>query len=248
MITGASRGLGLEFVKQILAFPSPPEVVIAACRSPGSATELQQMVKEHSNLKIVKLDIEKDEDIAEALKEVEMVVGKKGLNILINNAGIYDQSNAGNLSHLTRDMMHKHFDVNVIGHLMVTQTFLPLLELAVTARGSKHLDCRAQVVMVTASSQTQTYRRSKPGTSTSLHYKCSKTALTMASIVLSRELGAAGIHVLPLHPGWVRSDMGGPGGFLSVEESITACLKVIGSASPENTGKLLSYDGSEIPY
>ena len=68
LITGASRGLGLEFVKQILAFPSAPEVLMAACRDPSSATALQTIAKSNSRLKIIKLDIEKDEDIDAAFK------------------------------------------------------------------------------------------------------------------------------------------------------------------------------------
>ena len=70
----------------------------------------------------------------------------------------------------------------------------------------------------------------------------------MASILLSRELREAGIHVLPLHPGWVRTDMGGSDAAVGIEESISGCLKVIGSTSEKNTGKLMDYKGTELPY
>ncbi|KAK3704221.1 hypothetical protein RRG08_066851 [Elysia crispata] len=247
LITGASRGLGLEFVKQILAFPSAPEVLMAACRDPSSATALQTIAKSNSRLKIIKLDIEKDEDIDAAFKEAQTIVGKKGLNMLINNAGYFDQSNAGELRHITRSIMQKHFDINVSAHLMVIQKFLPLLDLAVANRGSKQLNCQAQLVLITSimGSQNLTY---KEGYYTCFHYKCSKSATTMASIVLSRELRQAGIHVLPLHPGWVRTDMGGSDAAVGIEESISGCLKVIGSTSEKNTGKLMDYKGTELPY
>ena len=66
MVTGANKGLGLEFIKQMLAFPSPPEVLIATCRDPGAAKDLQTIAKSNPRLKIIKLDVEKDEDIERA--------------------------------------------------------------------------------------------------------------------------------------------------------------------------------------
>ena len=66
MVSGASRGIGLEFVKQILALPFAPEVLIAACRDPISATDLQKMAKSNPSLKIIKLDLESDADVENA--------------------------------------------------------------------------------------------------------------------------------------------------------------------------------------
>ena len=70
LVTGASRGLGLEFVKQLVALQSAPEVVIAACRDPTSATNLQEIAKLHPSVKVIKLDVEKDEDIESAFKVI----------------------------------------------------------------------------------------------------------------------------------------------------------------------------------
>ncbi|XP_035825014.1 C-factor-like [Aplysia californica] len=78
--------------------------------------------------------------------------------------------------------------------------------------------------------------------------KCSKTAETMATILISQELKDAGILVLSLHPGWVRTDMGTEKGDLSPGESISGCLKVIGSQGEESTGKLLNYKGDLLPF
>ena len=68
LITGASRGIGLEFVKQILRLPSAPEVLIAGCRNPNGAPELQELAKSNPSLKVIKLDVEKDEDITAAVE------------------------------------------------------------------------------------------------------------------------------------------------------------------------------------
>ena len=70
LVTGASRGIGLEFIKQILKLPTAPEVVFAACRNPSSAPELQELAKSNQTLKLLKLDVGKDEEIHEAVKVI----------------------------------------------------------------------------------------------------------------------------------------------------------------------------------
>ncbi|GFO08397.1 kelch-like protein 18 [Plakobranchus ocellatus] len=247
LITGASRGLGLEFVKQILAQPSAPEVIIAACRDPTSAINLQDIAKSHSCVKVVKLDVQKDEDIESAYKETAGLVGDRGLNILVNNAGVNDKADGGGIYKATRERMQRHFDVNVSGPLAITQKFLPLIKMAAEQKSSKDLNSQAAVIMIssTMGSQTLTFNH---GQGTSLHYKCSKTAITMATILLARELREAGIYVAALHPGWVQTDMGGPNAAVVKEDSVAGCLKVISAASEETSGKLINWEGQVLPY
>ena len=114
-ITGASRGLGLEFVKQILSQPSPPQFLIAACREPSRADELQALAKGNGNLKIIKMDVTKDEDIASAFEQTTKILGNRGLNLLINNAAIHSKVDTGFLETQTRERMQSHFDTNVTG-------------------------------------------------------------------------------------------------------------------------------------
>lgn len=248
MVTGASRGLGLEFVHQLVKLPSPPEVLIAACRDPSKATALQSFAKSNPSVRVVKLDIEKDKDIESAYKEVEAAVGERGLNLLINNAAIYDQEDNGTLGHLTRSKLQKHFDINVSGPLLVTQMFLPLLQKAASQQGSDSLSfSRAGVVMMTSYMGSQQITFSD-GAGESFHYKTSKSALNMAAIMLSRELKDKGIIVLALHPGWVRTDMGGKSAFYTPEQSIQSCLKVLGNADGEFNGKLVSYEEKVLPF
>ncbi|CAG5127988.1 unnamed protein product [Candidula unifasciata] len=249
LITGASRGLGLEMVKQLLKLPSSPEVLLAACRDPGSATDLQAVARSYPQLKIIKLDVENDEDIRAAFQETQTAVGDRGLNLLINNAGIFtNKQDGGGVSQQTRDRLQKHFNVNVTSPLIVIQTFLPLLQQAAARDQSQGLSCnRAGIVNISSAmgSQTITFAH---GAGTALDYKCSKSALTMASILLARELKDSGILVAALHPGWVKTDMGGQGADLTLEESIQGCLNVIGSIGQENSGKLINYKGEVLPY
>lgn len=114
-ITGASRGLGLEFVKQILSKPSPPQFLFAACRDPSRADELQALAKENGNLKIIKMDVTKDEEIESAFEQTTGILENRGLNLLINNAAINSKTDTGFLETQTRERMQSHFDTNVTG-------------------------------------------------------------------------------------------------------------------------------------
>lgn len=247
LVTGASRGLGLEFIKQLVALPSAPEVVIAACRDPMSATNLQELAKSNSSVKVIKLDTEKDEDIESAFNETQAFVGDKGLNVLVHNAGINDKAFGGGIYKATRERMQKHFNVNVSGPIMISQKFLPLIEKAAAQKTSKDLSCEAAIVVISSrmGSQETTF---KTGKGVSLHYKCSKTAVNMAVILMSRELREAGIFVNALHPGWVQTDMGGSNADLTKEESVAGCLQQIFSASEHLNGKLVQWDGEILPY
>ncbi|GFO08402.1 RNA-directed DNA polymerase from mobile element jockey [Plakobranchus ocellatus] len=247
LITGASRGLGLEFVKQYLALPSAPEVIIATCRDPTSATSLQDIAKSHSCVKVIKLDVQKDEDIENAYKETAALVGDRGLNILINNAGQYDNSDDGGIYKTSRERMQRHFDVNVSGPVMIAQKFLPLVKMAAEQKSSKDLNSQAAVIMISSAmgSQTLTFDY---GRGTSVHYKCSKTATTMATVLLARELREAGIYVAAIHPGRVKTDMGSPSANITKEDSIACCLEVISAASEETHGKLVNRQGQALPF
>ncbi|XP_005104753.2 LOW QUALITY PROTEIN: C-factor [Aplysia californica] len=248
LVTGASRGLGLEFVRQILQASAAPEVLIAACRNPSSAYDLQNLAKAHPSVKVIKLDVEKDEDIISAAQETKNIVGERGLNLLINNAGIYDKTDGSELKTQSRENMQRHFDVNCSGPIIMAQKFLPLLEQAAAQNKSQPMSSnKAALINISSimASQNVTY---ESGRGTSFHYKCSKSAVTMATILISRELRAAGILALSLHPGWVRTDMGTEKGDISPEESITGCLQVIGSQGEESTGKLVNYKGDVIPF
>nr|KAI8731906.1 C-factor-like [Biomphalaria glabrata] len=259
LVTGASRGLGLEFVRQLLELPTPPEVLIAACRDPEKAENLQRLAKSNSAVKIVKLDVEKDDEIDKTVelstvrvndnnKVVSNYVGERGLNLLINNAGILYKQLPGNIADVTREIMQKHFSVNVTSQVMMSQKCLPLLLKASSLSGSNELSTsKAAVIMISAIRGSQTLINAE-GPLGFIHYKCSKTALDMATVLLARELRDVGILVTALHPGWVKTDMGSSEAPLGIEESIRDCLQTIGRAGEESNGKLIDLKGNILPY
>ncbi|XP_005111460.1 C-factor [Aplysia californica] len=248
LVTGASRGLGLELIRQILALPKAPEVIIATCRNPSSAADLQALAKANPSVNVVKLDVEKDEDIVSAVKETKSILGDRGLNLLINNAGILLGGLEGSLAAQSREDLQRHFDVNCSGPIIVAQKFLPLLELAAAQNKSQPMSCnKAALVNVSTimASQNLTYQH---GIGTTYVYKCSKAAVTMATIMISRELKSAGILAFSLHPGWVRTEIGGDAAPLSTEESISDCLRVIAAQTEKNNGKLVDNTGAVLPF
>ncbi len=115
LITGASRGLGLEFVKQILSQPSQPQFLFATCRDPMRADELQALAGKNSNLKIIQMDVTKDKEIESAFEQTTQILENRGLNLLINNAAIHSKTDTGFLETQTRERMQTHFDTNVTG-------------------------------------------------------------------------------------------------------------------------------------
>lgn len=247
LITGASRGIGLEFVRQILRLPSPPEVLIAACRNPESATDLQSIAKSNSAVKIVKLDVEKDEDIESAFQKTKDAVGDRGLNLLISNAGIGDIGVEG-LSKQTRERMQNHFNVNVSGPVILVQKFLPLIKLAASQGKPHELNCSKAGIVLVSSRLGSTTIAALEKRRLMYDYRSSKSALNMSAILLSLELKDDEIFVVAFHPGWVRTDMGTESALISKEDSVEGGLRALGDAGPDSHGKLLCFDGTIMPY
>ncbi|XP_059146228.1 C-signal-like [Physella acuta] len=248
LVTGTSRGIGLEFVKQFLNLPTPPEKLVAACRNPSTATELQKLAAGNATVKVIKLDVENDEDIDAAFKQTEAALGDRGLNLLISNAGFMDRSTEGSLKDITRANMQKHFSINATSPVMIVQKFLPLLVKAASQEKLQDLSAsRAGVVMISGRLGSQGFIF-KNGYGSWIPYKCSKTALNMATIMISRELKDSGILVTAIHPGWVRTDMGTEAAPTGKEESVADCLKVIGEAGLKTHGKLIDYQGQILDY
>lgn len=239
LITGASRGLGLEFVKQFLQVPTPPEYLFATCRNPDNAKELQEVAKSNSSITIMKLDVSEMNTIEEAKKIVESKVGDRGLNLLLNNAGVNKKMS---LEAVTPDMMLDTFNTNVNGPLFTTKAFLPLLLQA--ARSSTPSNPSSAIVNM--SSIMSSIARTE--TSDAVEYRVSKTALNMLTKILHNELKDKGVHVGCLHPGWVQTDMGTTKAPVTISQSVCGCLQVMSKMNAENACVLTDYTGNPLPW
>jgi len=243
LITGANRGLGLEFVLQFLKLTPPARHIIAVCRAPDQATELKKIAASNPSVHLLGMEITEPAQHDKAVEAVKKIVGPSGLNILIHNAGIMDKSIVS-LEQQTKENLMQHLDLNTVTPVLLTKAFLPLLKQA--AGQSKPGDFTASsVIMISAILGSTQYASHFPG---AYPYKYSKSALNMATYCLAEDLKKSNIFVMALHPGWVRTDLGGPAGELSVEESAGGCTRVIVSLEEKHRGKMFDWKGGELPY
>ncbi|XP_033748212.1 C-factor-like isoform X1 [Pecten maximus] len=243
LITGANRGLGLEFVKQIVCFSTPPKYLFATCRNPDSATSLQEIAKLYSCIKVMKFDVTGCGEIQAVYDRTRHILAEDGLNLIINNAGIaYKKQYLGNLTH--SDMLGQ-FDVNVFSPLLITQAFVPLLKLAAQKSSEEAMSWRKAAVVNVSSILGSVESNNSGGL---YPYRASKAALNMVTKTQSIDLKADEILAVAVHPGWVRTDMGGQAASVSPTESVQGMLEVFSTLSEDTSGRLFNYTGEFLPW
>ena len=223
MITGASRGLGLEFVRQ---YAAQDWCVIATCRTPADADALAEV---KGTVEVHPLDVA-DHATIEVLARV---LDGQAIDLLINNAGIYGPR-PGDLGAIDYHAWGKVVEVNVMGPLKVAELF------------TEHVARSGLKLMVAISSRRGSIADNDSGGA--YIYRSSKAALNAVMKSLSVDLKARGIAVVAFHPGWVATDMGGAGAALDAPESVTAMVKAIAALGPEDGGRFINYDGTEVPW
>jgi NAD(P)-dependent dehydrogenase (short-subunit alcohol dehydrogenase family) len=236
VITGASRGLGLEFVRQYLA---GGRQIIATCRTPEAAGELQALRARYAPaLRILQLDVTDKAGRARVHKEVAEVAGR--VDLLINNAAIQagnpvgDEGGSYTFGRLHEEDMGRVFRVNAISPLLMVEAFVDLLALG---RDPKVVNITSWLGSISEKSQVFGYS-----------YCASKTTLNMFTKLLSIELRGKRIAVLALHPGHVQTDMGGADAPLVPEQSVEGMIRVIDALTMRDSGKFLDWQGNEIPW
>ncbi|OZJ05921.1 hypothetical protein BZG36_01223 [Bifiguratus adelaidae] len=237
VVTGSSRGIGLELVRQLA---ERGDTVVATCRNPSKATELQKIQEAFPRLvHTIPLDTISQESIDAAVESVQKIL-PKGITVLINNAAINDPPRSSASKASMQELTEK-FHTNVSGTVAVTNAFLPLL------RKARENGSPASIIMVSSDSGSLKMRLDS-GASDSIAYFCSKAGLNMASISFANELKKEDIKVLILHPGWVQTDMGSMAATLTPQESITAVLKVIDSVPNGETARYVNWKGESMPW
>ncbi|KAK7939180.1 hypothetical protein WMY93_002506 [Mugilogobius chulae] len=249
LITGANRGLGLEMVKQMIETQGPLSKVFACCRDPDGprAEKLRALAKKHPDIiQTISLDAADPKSIKQAAQQVASIAGQSGVNVIINNAAIalrnpFFQS--------TPEEMSISFNTNVVGPLVVIQEFISLLRAAAKDSGTPGMSFRkAAVINISTMLSSNTLAKEIYSRFPLLSYPVSKAALNMMSVCASVELQKDEILCTLLHPGWVRTDMGGQEGEIDAHESVEGMLKVMNSLNEERNGALLNWKGETVPW
>lgn len=248
-ITGCNRGVGLALVKQILSLRDSPKVLFATCRSLkfDNSRELRELAEKNPILiHLLEFDVTNALQLENVVKEVEAKLAGSGLNLLINNAGIYDLKNSEygvvscTLDEVTRDLMMKVYETNAVAPLMIVKAFLPLLR-----RAAKDPPCQPQATVVNISSEDGSVALNMGG---HYQYKCSKAAVNMLTVSLSLDYAKDGITVVCVDPGWIKTDMGGKAAPLTLPQAIPSLVRLIGSLDLSKTGSFLQHNGHTIPW
>ncbi|PYI06005.1 short chain oxidoreductase [Aspergillus sclerotiicarbonarius CBS 121057] len=238
LITGSSRGVGLELIRQLADKPiSEVQTVFATART-NSAPRFQELLREHPERVIfVPLDITDESSVTRAVELVESKLDGNRLDVLINNAGV---SKFGSLEEIERQRPSP-----------ITNSFLPLLRKG----NAKKI---ASISTSVGSFALQENFRNYPAPS----YKISKAALNMLTQLYSQSLDDEGFTVFCVSPGWLKTDMGGSGADLPVEMGSEATLDVVFKTGREGNGRFFNihvpgweknpglnqYDGGELPW
>jgi len=223
VVTGANRGIGFEFVRQMLA---RGDDVVAGVRRPDRADSLRALASER--LRILTLDVADPASVVAFAREL----GDEPVDLLINNAGIV--GDRGELTSLDAEDLSRTFLVNAVGPVLVTRALLPNLR-----RG------QARKVVHLSSGMGSIGDNTSGG---SYGYRMSKAALNMASRNLAHDLKLDGITSVVLNPGWVQTDMGGPDATLPVSESVRRMLGIIDKLTIERTGQFLNHTGDTYEW
>ncbi|BCS19626.1 SDR family oxidoreductase [Aspergillus puulaauensis] len=239
LITGASRGIGLELARQLVE--SNAEITIFAAARSTTAPGFQQLLERHPTQIIhVPLDVTSEDSIKAAVSLVASKLNGQGLDVLINNAGVM---NSGRLEDMTD--LDETFRVNVSGVHSLTRAFLPIMR---EGREKKILNMSSTVGSIALH---QVFRMTPVPS-----YKVTKAALNMLTVLYADELKDEGFTVFCVSPGWLKTDLGGENADLPVETGVKSVLKILSSAGREANGQFFNievsgwdkYQGEKVPW
>ena len=227
VITGASRGIGLELTRQHLA---RGDEVLATCRSETPPPALRDLAG--PRLSVAALDVTRPESIERAASDAGP------LDLLWSNAGVYPGSpgtgvREGAVGTLRSEDGLAVLATNTVGAILVAQAFLPGL------RAGR----RPRLVALSSGYGSLALNRGTP-----YWYGASKAALNMLHRSLASDPAARGVIVVVLSPGWSRTDMGGPNATTPVPETVRGMLRVADALTPEQNGSFLDWRGDTVPW
>jgi NAD(P)-dependent dehydrogenase (short-subunit alcohol dehydrogenase family) len=227
LITGANRGLGLEFARQYLG---DGWQVYAACRNPASASELRRLAgNSDDKLQILAMDVTDPASIDAVATELD----GQAIDLLLNNAGIIGPQGQ-TIGNIDYEAWAEVLAINTMGPMRVSEAFV------------EHVARSDRKLIVTLTSGMGSIADNTSGGS--ILYRSSKAAVNMVTRSLAIDLAPRGITCVVVNPGWVRTDMGGPNANLQPAESISALRRLIATLGPEQSGKFFNHTGREYPW
>ena len=227
LITGANRGLGLEFARQYLA---DGWQVYATCRDPVSASALCPLAENsEGKLRILAMGVTDPVSIHATATEID----GEAIDLLVNNAGIIGPQGQ-TIGNMDYNAWAEVLAVNTMGPMRVSEAFV------------EHVACSDCKLIVTLTSGMGSITDNTSGGS--IVYRSSKAAVNMVMRSLAIDLAPRGITCVVVNPGWVRTDMGGSNATLEPSESISRMRRLIATFGPEQSGKFFNHTGCEYPW
>lgn len=228
LITGANRGIGLELTRQ---YAADGWTVHACCRSPENARDLNKLAGRSKGAIQMHLL-----DVTNGMQRESLAAQLQGesIDLLLNNAGISGGWHGQSFGHSDTKTWEQAFLINTIAPMQIMETFID--NVAVSERR----------LIVNMSSKMGSMADN--GSGGSYVYRSSKAALNAITVSAARDLTHKGITVIAQHPGWVRTDMGGPNGELSVEEAAATLRHNFNALTLVDSGRFIDIDGADIPW
>ncbi len=237
LITGANKGIGLETARQ-LASQHGVHVLIGARDIKKGESAAAKLTKEGLEAEPIAIDVTDPQSIAAAAKRVGEKFGR--LDILINNAGVMLDDHSKKVSEQPLDTWRKTFDTNLFGVIAVTQAFLPLLKKSGAGRIVNLSSILGSITL-----------HGEPGSpvydTKTAAYNVSKTAVNAWTVQLAYELKDTKIKVNAVHPGWVKTDMGGEEAPMEIADGAKTSV-ALATIGPDGPNGSYSHLGEKLPW
>lgn len=225
-ITGANRGLGLEFVKQ---YAQQGDHVIACARHLSQAIALSELAQQYSKIQLHELNVMDESQIT----QLSAVFKNQPIDVLIHNAGV-GGFQCENLGSMDQKGWLEVLTVNTISPMLITQALLANI---LAGKGKTIIGLTSILASIDDNHSGGRYS-----------YRASKAALNQVIKSLACELYDDGVKAAVIHPGWVKTEMGGSDGKITPAQSITGMKKVIKNLQLKHSGSFFVYDGTQLPW
>lgn len=222
LITGASRGIGLEFVRQ---YAAAGWKVLACCRTPGKAADLNKIT---GDVSVFALDVDDDQNIASLAQQLKSIP----IDVLINNAGI-SKPEASTLGEISSEVWLQVFRTNTIAPLKMAEAFLP------------NMEAGKEKKLIAITSRLGSIELNEGGR---YSYRSSKAALNSAWKSLAGDTAGKGMICVVFHPGWVQTDMGGASAPVKPSQSVAGMIRLISGFTRKDSGTFRNFDGESLPW